>query len=402
MNTAAILKELISIPSVNTMGRNVSGPIYGESRLSDWLMDYLRSIGATCERISVSDGHDNVVALFAGQRANRTLLLDVHQDTVPIEGMTIDPFGAEVRNGRIYGRGASDVKGSMAAMLTAFARLHTERPQNTPNVLLSLTCDEENTATGITDLVNYWQTRAGASQLISTPPDAAIVAEPTDLNAVIAHRGVLRFRVRTRGRACHSSDPTQGDNAIYRMAPVIAALEQEAARLASCSVRPDSTDSVPTEAERCGPPTLSVGVIHGGLSVNIVPDECVIEIDRRLIPGEDPLQVHAELAHAIHTAVPQAECEPPWINCSALSPANNQWLAERVLQQTASVVGKRSAVVVPYCTNASALSGAGVPTIVFGPGSIEQAHTCDEFIELAQVDHAAEIYYRICLNIFDQ
>ncbi|MCA9050621.1 MAG: M20 family metallopeptidase [Planctomycetaceae bacterium] len=388
-NVTEILKTLISIPSVNPMGRDVRGDIFGESRLSDWLMSWFHSIGADCERISVSDGHDNVVARFNGN-ASKTLLLDVHQDTVPVDGMTIDPFGAVIRDGRMYGRGASDVKGSMAAMLAAFRRLVTERPPSAPNVVLSCTCDEESTATGIRHLVNCWTSADTPSRLLTSAPDAAIVAEPTELNAVIAHRGVLRFRVRTRGRAFHSSDPSQGINAVYRMAPLITRLQREAEELQT-SGRSD---------QLCGRATLSVGVIRGGQSVNIVPDECEIEIDRRLIPGEDPDAVFDDLKQKLTAVDSETECDAPWISCHALSPANNAWLADRVLEQTAAVVGPRQAVAVPYCTNASAVSGAGVPTIVFGPGSISQAHTVDEFIELQQVEHAAEICFRACVNVF--
>ena len=280
-----ILCQLISIPSVNPMGRDVEGEIYFEGRLSDWLMEYLASFGADCERIEVVPGRDNILARYDSPGADLTLLLDAHQDTVPVDGMTIPPFEPEVSGGRITGRGASDVKGGMAAMLFAFRRLVEEKPAGAANVILSLSCDEEATTLGLHDLVRCWQEDTGRSRLISAPPDGAVIAEPTLLDVVVAHRGATRFRIRTKGRACHSSDPSQGINAIYRMAKVLDCLEEYADVLRE-SVTPHPL---------CGGATLSVGRITGGASVNIVPDDCAIEIDRRVIPGEDHAQVIEDL-----------------------------------------------------------------------------------------------------------
>ncbi|MCA9073042.1 MAG: M20/M25/M40 family metallo-hydrolase, partial [Planctomycetaceae bacterium] len=222
-----ILAQLISIPSVNPMGRELSGPMYFESRLSDWLMEFLNSFGAKAERIEVVPGRDNVIARYDSPGAELTLLMDAHQDTVPVDGMTIPAFEPKIADGRITGRGASDVKGGLAAMLFAFRRLVQEQPAGAANVILSCSCDEESTTLGLADLVTYWQS-PGRSQLVTSQPDGAIIAEPTLLNVVVAHRGAARFRIRTKGRACHSSDPTQGINAIYRMAKVLNCLEKYA------------------------------------------------------------------------------------------------------------------------------------------------------------------------------
>ena len=383
-----ILAKLVSLPSVNPMGGPVDQAICFEGRVSDWLVDFFRSIGAEYERIEVSPGRDNVIARYNSPGADFTILLDAHQDTVPVLGMTIEPFSAKIENGRLWGRGACDVKGGMAAMLFAFRRLFQEQPAGAANVVLSCTCDEEATVIGISDLVTYWTTAKGKSKLLESPPDVAIIAEPTELDVVVAHRGVTRFKIRTKGRACHSSDPTQGVNAIYRMANLVSALQEYANGLAA------TVQAHPL----CGSASLSVGKISGGTSVNIVPDECVIEVDRRIAPGEDAAGIVAGIRNFLAARLDfDFEFDAPWIECPALTDANNTDLANTVLKHVAAVDGPHAAVGVPYGTHASPTCAAGVPSIVFGPGSIQQAHTKDEYIDIGQLEKTAEVYFRSCI-----
>jgi acetylornithine deacetylase/succinyl-diaminopimelate desuccinylase-like protein len=221
-------------------------------------------------------------------------------------------------------------------------------------------------------------------------PDAAIVAEPTRLGIVVAHKGVVRWRCHTTGRAAHSSRPDAGDNAIYRMARVVAALEQYHRQvLANSTIHP-----------LCGGPTLSVGTIAGGISVNTIPDHCTIEIDRRLIPGEQPTDAYRQTIDYLSEVIgdPQSlshiEHETPLIQSPGLSEAASGELAERVSRAVRDVTGHAERVGVPFGTDAAAIARAGVPAVVFGPGSIEQAHTADEWVALEEVEQAAEILYR--------
>ncbi|MBW3543426.1 MAG: M20/M25/M40 family metallo-hydrolase, partial [Planctomycetes bacterium] len=163
MHPTGILQELVAIPSVNPMGRDVDSPEFYEERLTEWLTGYLGSLGVALEVHEVAPRRANVLARVDGPRASTTVLLDAHQDTVPVEGMTIDPFRPVIENGRLYGRGACDVKGGLAAMLAAFTRLARERPAGMANVVLSCTCDEEATSLGVAALVAPWQAKTDAS-----------------------------------------------------------------------------------------------------------------------------------------------------------------------------------------------------------------------------------------------
>lgn len=385
-----LLRELISIPSVNPMGREVSGDIYYEARVTEYLREFFAKLGCPHEVIEVSPGRCNVLARFDSSKSTRTILLDAHQDTVPVDGMTIPPFEPVIRDGRVYGRGSSDVKGGMAAMLWAFRRLVLEQPAGAASVVMSCTCDEEATTTGINDLIDYWQHGDSRSKLLNEPPDAAIIAEPTLLDVVVAHRGVTRFVITTHGRACHSSDPSQGINAIYRMSRLVSCLEEYAADL------PGRFQAHPL----CGTATLSVGLISGGASVNVVPDECSIEVDRRLTPGDDPDEAYRDIHRFLKNRLDfEFDMKPPYLVSPTLSNEDNAWLSDSLLQHISAVAGSRHAVAVPYGTHASRTCGAGVPSVVFGPGSIDQAHTKDEWIEIDQLEKASEIYFRFCSTL---
>jgi acetylornithine deacetylase/succinyl-diaminopimelate desuccinylase-like protein len=379
-DVARLLSTLVAIPSVNPMGRSPAGPDFFETRLTDFLEAWLGDQGVRCTRQSISAGRDNLLALYEAPSSRRRVLLDVHQDTVPVDGMIIPPFAPAISQGRLYGRGACDVKGSMAAMLLAFARLVRERPSGSASVLLAFTVDEEYTHTGSSRLA---ETTHGA--------ELAIVAEPTALQLVHCHKGAIRWKIRTRGVACHSSTPQAGVNAIYRMGRVLDELERHAASL-----------SQSTQDPILGAPTLSVGRIQGGLSVNTVPDWCEIEVDRRLIPGEDAMgcmrRVRNQLEQSLG-ATDWIEFDGPSVDMPPLAPRALPWI-ELLGEAIAVATGRRPEVLgVPFGTDAGPLSARGTPCVVFGPGHIAQAHTEDEWIELDQVELAAESYYQIVLAL---
>jgi succinyl-diaminopimelate desuccinylase len=383
------LTDLVRLPSVNPMGRPLTGPEYLEGRVTNYLCRVLTEHGVPFERIEIAPQRANVLARFEGSPGLPTVVLDAHQDTVPVDGMVIAPFDAVIENNRLYGRGACDVKGGLAAMLAAFLRLVAEKPKRCATVVVSFTCDEEATSLGIYHLTRSWSDPATKYRLLPTPPDIAIVAEPTSLDAVVAHRGAVRWQISTTGRACHSSRPEEGINAIYRMAEVVRHLQTFADWL------PTSRPAHPL----CGPATLSVGLITGGISVNAVPDRCTIEIDRRVIPGERREDVIPEVAKYLSERLDFAvEHSDPFVFSPPLGDELNGEWADRLLASIAPVTGPKRKIGVAYGTHASRFAAAGVPAVVFGPGDIAQAHTKDEWIDLNQLQVAAECYYRFCID----
>ena len=376
MNPEAVthLTELVKRPSVNPMGRTDINPeTLHESRVTDYLEAELAKLGVVVTRTPVAPGRDNLTAHFGPSESRGHYLWECHQDTVPVDGMSIAPFKAEVRDGRLYGRGACDVKGGAAAMLTAFARLVRE---NRPGaaITLAFTVDEEHTFLGVQAL-----TKMGLKV------DGAIVAEPTGLDVVTAHKGVARWSIETAGRACHSSTPQLGLNAVYAMAPLIRAIEGVAQRLAT-----GPADVL------LGAPTLSLGVIAGGVSPNTVPDRCRIDLDRRLIPGETPDAARQVVIDTLRESCKGVAftASPLAFACPALSPKLSAALCEKLLIAARESKPAAKSAAVPYGTDASTLAESGIPSVVFGPGDIAQAHTHDEWIDLAELAAAVEVLVR--------
>jgi len=387
----ATLADLVRRPSVNPMGRDVSGPDYLEGRVTDYLVQRFMAAGLPWVRQPVSPGRDNVIARLGATVPDApTILWDAHQDTVPVDGMSIEPFTPIVRDGRLYGRGSCDVKGGMAAMLVAIDRLRTSDGPRLANVVFTATVNEEFGFSGAKAITRLWTTPAAelaatdhaARDLLGSTPTAAVVAEPTQLDIVTQHKGAVRWRMRVHGVACHSAFPEQGENAIYPAGRAIGAIESLARELLARN--PDHP---------CGPPTLNLGTIRGGTGVNLVPDSVVMELDRRVVPGESPEAARNEVIERIAAACGTARIEhdEPFLESAGLpAMADRSWFDRLVAAAGRQGVASRQ-IAARYGTNASVFAAAGVPSLVFGPGSIAQAHTADEWIELAQVDTAAEI-----------
>lgn len=397
------LRQLIQIPSVNPMGRDAADSPFGESRLTDFLQHQCESLGWPWLRQRVHPGRDNLFALLRGNppvdAGGEFLLWDVHQDTVPVDGMTVEPFGGAIRDARIYGRGASDVKGPMAAMLAALSQrtISHESSCDCPTIVIVFTINEECGFTGVRaacDLLRQVETARGSivggtitpRQLFPRLPDAAIAAEPTDFRVVVAHQGVIRWRCHTIGRAAHTSRPDAGINAIYGMAEVIRAIEQHHRQLQT---------NGPIH-RLCGRPTTCVSRIHGGVGVNTVPDRATIEIDRRLRPDESPAEAHHEFVRFVadHADIGQCRLEhdPPFMQSTGLCDELNGPIAIRVAEIAQQFGQPSEPVGVPYATDAAPIAALGIPTVVFGPGSIDQAHTADEFIEIEKLRRGTEIF----------
>jgi acetylornithine deacetylase len=395
-----LLKSLVEIPSVNPMGGEPGRSSVGEAQLTDFLESLVRRIGLPSFRQPVAPGRANLwVRLDGSQTPSRkgpVILFDAHQDTVPCVGMTIPPWTAEVRDGKLFGRGACDVKGPMAAMLAALARLKKTATAERPTVILVCTVDEECGFSGARALVDGLsaskQTADGLGEFVPQRPTAAIVAEPTDLSIVVAHKGIVRWPCHTRGRAAHSAQPEKGDNAIYGMGRVLGAIDHYQREVVGRL----------TSHRLCGPGSVNVGTISGGNSVNTVPASCAIEIDRRLSPSEEAMAARQHLIDAIERETQmgtRVEHGPLTLFCPPLSDEHNGDLADRLARSASQSLGHPvNRVGVAYATEAAWLAQAGIPSVVFGPGAIEQAHTADEWISIAELERGARAYYDFIAN----
>ena len=390
-----LLADLVRRPSVNPMGRDVTGPEYLEGRVTDYLVQRFTAAGLPWARQPVSPGRDNVVARLDATTSRAPVILwDAHQDTVPVEGMSIEPFVPVVRDGRMYGRGTCDVKGGMAAMVAAIERLLARKGERAATVVFSATVNEEFGFSGAKALARLWNppsadapaTDAAARTVVGRRPVLAVVAEPTGLDLVMQHKGAIRWRIRVHGRACHSAFPEQGSNAIYPAGHAIQAIEALA------------RDLLARHADHpCGPPTLNLGTIRGGAGVNLVPDLAVLEVERRVLPGESSHEARAEVIARIAAVCGDARIEhdEPFLESAGLADATGDPQAAAWVERLAAAAraggAEAARTAARYGTNASVFTSAGVPSVVFGPGSIAQAHTADEWIDLAQVGTAAEI-----------
>jgi succinyl-diaminopimelate desuccinylase len=368
-----LLADLVARPSVNPLHlEQVSAP-YGEAAVADYVEQFGCALGLPVERQPVLPGRDNVLITLAGSVPDRRWLWECHMDTVPGWDGQPGPFTPRILDGRLYGRGACDVKGTLAAMLAALRWLVRRGPPQ-QTIILAATVDEEHRARGIRALVP------------SLPPiRGAIVGEPTQLTLAIAHKGCVRWRIHTRGRSVHSSQAALGVNAIDAMVDLLAGLRSELTPLGGGR-----------HHELVGEASLAVCTIHGGVAVNVIPDECVVEVDRRTIPGEEPAAVDAELRAAVERVVARhpglrVEVEPPFVAEPALGTPPEAAVVQALAAAATRVLGRAPLLGVPFGTDAGALAEVGIPTVVFGPGSIDLAHTTEESVALADVARAAEI-----------
>src|ERR1051325_9316556 len=264
-----ILKDLVAINSVNPKCQ-ADGP--GEAECADYIVALLQKNGIDFELQEVFPGRNNVIATLEGRGKSKRLVFEAHMDVVSTAGMTIPPFQPNIREGKLYGRGACDTKGSLASMLAATIA-SKESKERQATIVLVATVDEEDHYRGV---ARYIQDCAKAN--------GAVVGEPTRLDAVIAHKGCVRWRTVVHGKACHTSQPQLGVNAISKAATLIAAIEEDWLPQVRAQKHP-----------LLGGGEMTISLIGGGTQINFVPDQCWIEIDRRTLPGEDSKSVLAEL-----------------------------------------------------------------------------------------------------------
>jgi acetylornithine deacetylase len=369
-----LLCAIIGFDSVNSLISGIPSP---EAELAAYLEAVGSAFGLVTQRLPIDGDSFNLLLTSESDSAKPWLIFESHMDTVGVQGMTIDPFGGEVRDGRIFGRGACDTKGTGAAMLWAL-REYASSSDRPNNVALLFTTDEEMRKTGIKAFTERQMANLGWT------PAAAIVGEPTMLAPIVAHNGFARWITRTRGVAAHSSDPSKGRSAISDMMKVVAILENEYA--------PALANAHPLT----GKAQCTVNMIRGGSGVNTIPDTCEIEIDRRVVPGEsaeDVLPVVDSLYERLRREDPELRIENEiTMMDSPLDPAVGRDFV-RTVQDCLNAQGLDGTPQdAAYGTDAAQFSESGIPAIVLGPGDIAQAHSRDEWLSLDQLTRGVEIY----------
>lgn len=368
------LRDYVAIPSVNPMLRSDVPPeIAGERRYAEHLREQLRALGLDAGLVG-SEARPSVVAEARASGARETVLVASHLDTVPVDGMEIDPFDPRIEDDRLFGRGSCDTKGGMAALVDALERV-LARGTLRRNLIVVGEADEELASVGARDVLRQLGTRR---------PDWALVTEPTTLRLVTAHKGIALARLVARGRAGHSSNPSAGRNAIVALARATLALEELAAELAG------------RKHARLGPPTLSVGVVAGGVAPNVVPAEAWLVMDRRVLPGETAAQLRAELEGALSEhGVEHVSVESCTLEKGPLATPDDHPAVRACAAALGAAGFPAEPAAVAFATDAGIFAERGIPCVVVGPGSVEQAHTAREFVEIRQVEAMADFFVRL-------
>jgi len=365
MTTLTLLSDLVSVNSVNP---SLVKGAPGEAAVAEVAAQALRAGGLDVVFQDAAPGRPNVIGVLEGREPGPAIMLCGHLDTVGVEGMA-NPFTPRIEGGRLYGRGSQDMKGGVAAMIAAAVELAGGWTRG--RLIVACVADEEYESIGADALVREWTA------------DAAIVTEPTDLTMAVGHKGFAWLEVVTTGRAAHGSRPREGRDAIVDMARVLMALD---ARDRELQARPAS--------EHQGTASLHASIISGGRELSVYPDRCVLQMERRTVSGEDDGVIVAEvegILSALHTSdagfrgnARLLTSRPPY----RISPSAPLPMA---LAASLEARGMSAAPCgMSFWTDAAILAGAGIPSVLFGPGGAG-LHSIEEYVNLADVDVCRDV-----------
>lgn len=370
-----LAQKLIRVPSF-------SGDTQGLSRIAEIISEEMRKMGFSVELIEAEKGLTNVIGTFRGSADAACLLFNGHTDVVPAQSggdWSVDPFSAEIKEGRIYGRGACDMKGGLAAMLAAPKIAFSLFPEYRGNLILTATVDEE--------IGGFRGLKYAVEQGVKA--DMGIVCEPSDLKIVNVCKGLLQLRLRTKGKSAHGGVPEQGVNAISKMLKILMKLE--------------NYDFEQTPHNVLGKPTVNIGRIGGGQRPNVVPDSCETEIDIRYLPGKNHLQIIDDLERLIvelRKKDPQIETEIEIIRYrSSLEIAEDSPVIRTIMEAAKGILGRHlelRGMITPG--DSEYLVNAGIPSVIFGPGDEHLAHSANEWIAINDILTATEIYAAVIIG----
>lgn len=371
---AELTARLVEIESINP---DVVSGGSGETAIARFVAEWCERAGLETSFEDASPGRPNVLATARGTGGGRSLMLNAHMDTVGVAGMT-DPFTPRIEGGRLYGRGAYDMKGSLAACM--LATVEAKRRGLRGDVVLTAVADEEFASVG---------TEAVTALLRA---DAAIVTEPTEMQVAVAHRGFVSLEIETYGRAAHGSRPELGIDAIAKMGRVLVGIEEL-----------DRTLRASQTHRFLGSGSAHASLIEGGQEYSSYPAHCVLQAERRTIPGETVAMVEREFQEIVQRAgVGDDEFSADVRSLASREPfevAESEAIAQLVRRHATAVLGAEPEVVgVPFWADSALLAGAGIPTVLFGPSG-EGAHAEVEWVGIADLERCVEIYAAVAVEL---
>ena len=370
-----LLSDLVSINSINP---DLVPGSPGEGEIARYIADWLKLAGIEVELLETVSGRPNVVGIARGTGGGKTLLLNGHMDTVGVTGMPdghqprIDPEGR-----RLYGRGAYDMKGGLAACMLAIAEAKKQSLRG--DVIFTGVIDEEYASLGTMGLAKRFHA------------EGAIVAEFTELQLILAHRGFVWLEVETIGKAAHGSRPDLGIDAIVKMGKVLMEMEKLDHKL-----RANPTHQL------LGSGSLHASLIRGGQELSSYPERCLLSVERRTLPGETPEAVEAEFLEILEDV---RRSDPAFnavvrrgIDREPLETREDADIVQALQAASVHVLNRPSQISgVQFWTDAAVLSAAGIPAVLFGPSG-SGAHAVEEWVDLASVKTCAEIYLATAMN----
>ena len=379
LDVVTLASQLVGIPSYSHTPRQ-------EEKVADFIMGYFKGYGIQVKKQVVEEGRYNVIARLPGN-GGPSIMFNGHMDTVPPYDMT-DPFSANVTDGMLYGRGACDMKGSLAAMMTAMTAIKLSGCRLGGDIFFTATVDEEEKGTGVEALVRSWP-----------KVDAVIVGEGTDFDLCLGHKGIEWIKVQVKGKKTHSGNAKAGINAIEMAGRLIAYLTDEYKPVLNARIHPLLGESV-----------MNIGTISGGDQPSTVADHCELTIDRRFLPEETREQVYTELRKAIevmHDRYPGFSATiSDFFESDGLLPhvpfciKENRPIVQAIQKTYLEQFGTK-----PHIRGLSAWTDAGIiysqtniDCVIFGPGSLNLAHTVEESILVSQLQKAVMLYAGIALE----
>jgi acetylornithine deacetylase len=374
-DTIDLLRDLIAIDSVNP---SLAAGGAGEQQIAERIADELRAIGADVHVQPVAPARPNVIGVLEGRQDGPSLILCGHLDTVGVAGMRA-PFDPVIRDGRVYGRGAQDMKGGLAAIVGALRALAESGGVNRGRVIVAGVADEEDASLGAESFVAGWK------------GDMAVVAEPTDLQIGIAHKGFAWMQVTTTGVAAHGSRPREGRDAILSMGRLLARLDER-----------ERGRQQETGHHLLGPPSLHASFIAGGREWSTYPDQCDLRLERRTLPGEPDDEPLMEVTRILESLVQEdgefAASAALIFERGAYELPEDHALVERV-RTAARAVGSTDEVTgVSFWADSGVLGAAGIPSVLFGPGGAG-LHSVEEYVRIADVVTCQQVLVNLARSI---